>query len=456
MISTRRWLVVLGTLAVLASVQPHAPAASAADNGEGGLTAQAENTLRQALAAMATRQWSGGWGMAWTRHGTISWGEFIPKAHDWVCVQPPATPTIAKVYLEAGQVLDDSGYIHHARMARDALVAVQTPEGGLPHEWARTGPRPFEATYDDRVTTGALDFLVKWWQQTEAPEDRAVVDRIGDFILTSQYDNGGWPQRYPPGGGYGKHITFNDGVMPNVIQALLDLHAVTGDERYLDAAKRGGDCIIALQGGPGEAIWAQQHDADTLEPAWARKFEPPGYTPAESVGACNILIELYLETGEARFLEPLPNAFEWYDTHRLENGKYARLYEPGTQRPVYGRRDKKKKVYDFEKACGGYGWQGNWYPEQAKRLYEQIQSEGRDAVLAERNAPKPPPDPAAMEDRVRAVCEALSPDGWWLSEPGESDLAHYEKADVSPDTPMVQARDFVRNARVLIEYLEAL
>jgi PelA/Pel-15E family pectate lyase len=34
-----------------------------------------------------------------------------------------------------------------------------------------------------------------------------------DFILRSQYANGGFPQRFPSSNGFHAHITFNDGVM---------------------------------------------------------------------------------------------------------------------------------------------------------------------------------------------------------------------------------------------------
>lgn len=428
-----------------------------AAQGAEALPGQAETTLRRALAAMATRQWSGGWGMAWSLHGKVVWGEWRPKAHDWVCVQPPATPSIAEVYLRAGQLLDEPIFLQHARMARNALAAIRTPDGGLPHEWRITGPRPFEATFDDGVTTGALAFLVKWWQHTEDGEDLALAHSVGDFILKAQYESGGWPQRYPPpSGGYGSHITFNDGVMANVIRALLSLHEATGEARYFEAARKGGECIIALQGGPGEEIWAQQYDAETLEPAWARNFEPPGYTPAESAGALGALLELYLATGEDRFLDPLPKAFHWYETHRLENGRYARLYEPGTQRPVYGRRDKAEKVYDAEQACTGYAWQGNWYPHHEKALHEKILAQGRDAVLAEMRAPKAGPDPAALAESVAGLCDTLTDGGWWVRAPGAGELAEYAEAGVPEAEPVVRAGDFVRNANLLLDYLEAI
>jgi hypothetical protein len=418
----------------------------------------AETALRKALDAMATRQTHGGWGRAYTLHGGIMWGEFKPIPNTWITVQPPATPRVAQVYLRAGQVLDDPAYIEHARRARVALLALQTPEGGFPHEADPAGQKATRGTFDDDTTTSVLAFFIDWWQHTRAAEDLAEVHGVGDFLLTAQYPEiGGWPQAYPPpAAAYQRYITFNDNNIELILRALLQLHEITGETRYLDAAKRGGECILRLQGGPGEAIWAQQYDPESLEPAWARKFEPPGYSAAESIGVCNILIELYLTTGEDRFLEPLPKAFEWYDTHQLPDGKWARLYEPGTQRPVYGRRDIAEKVYDREKATTGYSWEGNWYPHAAKSAYERIREIGREAYLEELKPKTVKADLAALEARAREATEALSEDGWWLSKPSASDLEEYQRAGVPEDEPMVELRLFNRNAGILLDYLEAL
>ena len=418
----------------------------------------AETALRKALDAMATRQTHGGWGRAYTLHGGIMWGEYRPIPNTWITVQPPATPRVAQVYLRAGQVLDEAAYIENARRARAALLALQTDKGGFPHEADPAGRKATRGTFDDDTTTSVLDFFIDWWQHTKSEEDLAEVHRVGDFLLKAQYpESGGWPQAYPPPPtGYQRYITFNDNNIALILRALLRLHEITGEARYLDAAKRGGECIIRLQGGPGEAIWAQQYDPETLEPAWARKFEPPGYSAAESIGVCNILIELYLATGEERFLEPLPKAFEWYDTHQLPDGKWARLYEPGTQRPVYGRRDIAEKVYDREKATTGYSWEGNWYPHAAKAAYERIREIGREAYIEELKPKAVKSDLEALEARARETAETLSEDGWWLRKPSGNELEEYQHAGVPEDEPMVELRLFNRNAGILLDYLEVL
>lgn len=419
------------------------------------LAARTEQCLRRALAAMASRQWSGGWGAAYSLSGNLMWGEYKPVPTHWITVQPPATPSVASVFLRAARITGDETFAQHARLARFALERIQTPEGGFPHEGPLFEGKVKKGTFDDDVTTSAIRFLLDWWHYTGTEDDRKLVERAGGFILASQHEIGGWPQAYPPNPkAYDRHITFNDGNMVNIVRTLLRLHESLGDARYLEAAHKAGACILRLQGGPGEAIWAQQYDPDTLEPAWARKFEPPGYSSAESIGVCDILIELFLVTGEQRFLEPLPKAFDWYDTHVLPNGKRARLYEPGTQRPVYGRRDKAEPVYDFAQACSGYGWQAEWYPHAAKAAYERIAVIGRDAYRDEQQQESRKQRAENLPATVEAVCAALSPEGWWLAEPGETERADYAEAGISEPEPVIRCGTFVKNATILLDYLQ--
>ncbi len=421
---------------------------------------QAEAGLRRALAAMATRQWSGGWANGWSLDGRVVWGEHNPIPHNWLTVQPPATPGIARVYLRAAQVLRDDGYLAHARLAQRALLAVQTPKGGFPHEAAPSGRRPRVGTFDDDTTTGALKFLIELWEFTGSPSDREEVLRVGEFLLESQYpDTGGWPQAYPPNPrGYNRYITFNDNAMANVIRALLQLDHLLDDPRYLEAARRGGECILRLQGPPGQDVWAQQHDPVTLLPASARAFEPAAYTAGETRGVCDVLIDLYLHTGEDRFLEPLPRVFAWYEANRLPNGKWARFYEPETRRPIYGDRDG-KVYYRLEEISlerqQGYSWEGDYFPSAAHRAYERIQEIGREAYQTERQ-PARSVRPDRLAGRVQQLLDSQHPDGWWTERPG----TRHRQAMVEADIPesareVVWSRTFCRHAGLLLDYLEA-
>ena len=48
-----------------------------------------------------------------------------------------------------------------------------------------------------------------------------------------------------------------------------------------------------------------------MHPAWARVFEPPSVTGGESQGILRTLMVLYRETGNRKYLEPIPRALAY-------------------------------------------------------------------------------------------------------------------------------------------------
>ena len=411
---------------------------------------------QNALDALITLQEStGGWGDKYTQDGTIMWGEHKPLPKDWITIQPAATPTVGDLMLRAARVLDDSSYFESATRAKEAMLALQTELGGFPHEGPPAKGSAKRGTFDDDTTTASLRFFLNYWKYTGKKEDLEDVLRVGDFIIAAQHATGAWTQYYPPPeSGYQRYITFNDNVFSNCISALLLLYKETGEVRFRDAARRGGEAVLKLQGGEGEAIWGQQYDPDTLEPAWARKFEPPGYAAAESRAVCDTLIDLYLEFEDERYLESLDRAFHWYDTHKLPNGKWARLYEPGTQTPVYGRRDKAVKVYDVEKATSGYSWQGNWYPTPAQQNLATIREKGVDALRAQRAA-KNTPNADSLKNRAQEIAGNQHASGLWFRKATDKELEQYKHYEVDPSVPMFSIGQIVYNTGALLDAIEA-
>jgi len=96
--------------------------------------------------------------------------------------------------------------------------------------------------------------------------------------------------------------------------------------------------------------WAQQYDRD-MRPAWARRFEPPSITGGESQSILKALLLLYRETGNRKYLEPVPRALAYYRRSILPDSDrpseirrracpggapcLARFYELKTNRPLY-------------------------------------------------------------------------------------------------------------------------
>ena len=84
-----------------------------------------------------------------------------------------------------------------------------------------------------------------------------------------------------------------------------------------------------------------------MHPAWARVFEPPCVTGGESQGVMRILMTLYRETGDKKYLEPIPRALEYLKRSEVPRGTaeifrrippgpvLARFYELKTNKPLY-------------------------------------------------------------------------------------------------------------------------
>jgi PelA/Pel-15E family pectate lyase len=296
------------------------------------------------------------------------------------------TPEMGHLFLDMFDATDDRAYLEYAKKVAYALIYGQHKLGGW-HYFIDFDHRGLETyyeevssqfilgmeeyrhyygncTYDDNATQGATTYLLRIYMKTLLPEYLAPLKKALEFMLISQYPNGGWPQRYPlryefvhdglPD--YTSMYTLNDNAMSNTISVLLDAYEQLGDERYLEAARRGGDFFMISQGPVGQAGWAEQYDMN-LQPCWARTHEPPGFMPRQTLNTIRTLEQLYLFTGDQRYLRPIPAALDWLEKSGLrvlDNGSIeaARLYEPGTNLPIKvdlmeERNDHGYHLYDF-------------------------------------------------------------------------------------------------------------
>jgi PelA/Pel-15E family pectate lyase len=140
--------------------------------------------------------------------------------------------------------------------------------------------------------------------------------------------------------------------------------------RAAEAVARGIDCILQTQVRHEGRLtaWCAQHDEITLAPAWARAYEPPSLSGAESVGIVRFLMTIENPSpgiiaaieGAVAWFRAVPIAGQRLDEVRRPDGRkeriltpdpaapplWARFYELGTNRPLYMDRDS-KPVYDF-------------------------------------------------------------------------------------------------------------
>ena len=268
--------------------------------------------------------------------------------------QREGTPAAGMAFLEAWWATGDRYYLDAAARAARAGVRGQLCSGGwdygIEFDPAKRAAIPYRAegncatagkkpptTLDDNVTQAMARLLMRVDRELRF-EDAAIHGAVLyalDRIIDAQYPNGAWPQRfsgppeaakfpvrrasYPeqwarewPGKGYQSQYTLNDNATADTIDMLLEAARIYGDARYRAAAERGGAFLLLAQMPEPQPGWAQQYDA-RMHPAWARQFEPPAVTGGESQGIVRILLVLYQETGERKYLDAAGPALAWLE-----------------------------------------------------------------------------------------------------------------------------------------------
>jgi hypothetical protein len=336
-----------------------------------------KRTLDFYLSIMTKRQYEdygtcGGWASGYSSDLKTRMGEWRQIGPDWVCIQRPGTPYIGTVMLQGYLVLKDQRYLDAARQAGNLLLAGASKDGGFAFEMWLGPNRPHgvhqgsvnppdkpigfmeNATMDDHVTQGAVEFLYQLWLVDREEKYYEGYLHGLDFFLKAQKENGSIPQAYPAGG-YSALATFNDDVMLSVFQSLIRGYQRTGDKKYFDAAMRIAQWVKNNR--IGETGWSTQ-TTDDGKPAGARVFEPPSIGALPTWHAFIILTEAYPWTKDESLLEPMPVAYQWLKKAQLPNGRWARFYYPETTRPRYRTSD--GRDVNEPEARSGYAWQGDW------------------------------------------------------------------------------------------------
>ena len=347
------------------------------------------------------------------------------SAPDQIEMEPPATPWIGRAILRAYRATGEERYLRMAGEIADALAKVQAESSGWPARARLGGARAKTSDMDDNRSQSCVLFLVELAAEEAPPGHREVMERGLDFLLKAQYPSGGWPQRYPPPedqDDYRRYHTLNDATIPDCMRTLLAAYHVLGEQRYLDAVLRAADWLVAVQLPEPQAGWAQQYYDDFVTgplipngPAPGRWFEPTAVAALETVAVVDILVEVWLESGDQRYTTAMAKAGRWLDASRLPDGRWARLYELCTNRPLYCTPDR-VITYSDQNLRPGYGWKGNWGASDAIRLAPQVRKLGHKAVLAQRNARPTANRVRELGTKARAIIDSLEDRGLWVGE----------------------------------------
>ena len=464
------------------------------------LRERAQVALRKAVEFYRTKvSTQGAYHFAYTED--LSYGRSeMSEGPTRVEVQRDGTPLVGMAYLDAYEATRDGYYLEAAREVARALVKGQYCSGGwdyfIEFDVQKRAQYPYRAdercgegaparserttTLDDNVTQAAVRLLMR--VDRDLGFNDAAIHEAAFFALDSlikaQYPNGAWPQRYArfpdpsafpvkpasypdswprtwPGSNYIAHYTFNDDSIVDMIDAMLEAARIYKDPRYLVSAENGGAFILLAQMPEPQPGWAQQYDRD-MHPAWARRFEPPSITGGESRSVMKALLLLYRETGQRKYLEPIPRALAYYQRSvlpevdnpseirrracRTGTPCLARFYELKTNRPLYitkGTRvtalnqgtttvdgyelsySDRSVITHYSVLVSGAAW------AEIEREYQELQK--ADPVSLKRpdtlhglspwSGTRVPAGSGFDEDaRIRAVIDAMDPRGAWVED----------------------------------------
>ncbi len=290
-----------------------------------------------------------------------------------------------------------------AQRIAKSILSFQSETGGWPKNVDTTaapytGDRSqLKGTYDNGATTDELRFLARIYNATKDSQYHQAFDRGLDYILKGQYQNGGWPQFSPPGTGYHRHITFNDGAMVRLLEflrevATADQYDFVDDNRRqaaTTAVSRGIDCLLKCQIRVEGTltVWCAQHDEIDFRPQSARTFELATLSGCESAGITRFLMSI--DDPSPEIVQSVDAAIAWFERSKLtgirvaiEKDKkgpegvnrvvvgdehspplWARFYQIESNQPVFVDRDGIPKPTLAEigyERRNGYAWYGTW------------------------------------------------------------------------------------------------
>jgi len=408
----RGWMSALAAILILTTAA-QAPAQGKPDKK---LVRQALEAMDRATGFMVdTVSTNGGYLWHYLPDFSRRWGE-MEAYETMIWVQPPGTTSMGHLFLDAYHATGDKRYYDSAEKAAAAIIWGQLDCGGWNYiidfagdrslkEWYATigynGWRLEEfqhyygnATFDDDVSSDAAKFLLRMYLEELDPKYKYPLDKAIDFVLESQYPVGGWPQRYPLRYDFSHHgkpdytsfYTFNDDVVWENVNFLIQCYLTLGDGRFLDPIYRGMNFYIITQQGTPQAGWGQQYSMD-LKPSGARTYEPNGLLPGYTSAHIRLLMRFYRLTGETKFLDGIPAALDWLDSCRLpehmkDGGRstHPTFVEIGTNKPIFVHRKGSNIVhghyyvdYDHNKLLSHYGGRGRIDVEALRKEFEEVQ-----------------------------------------------------------------------------------
>ncbi|HEY4787571.1 MAG TPA: pectate lyase [Bacteroidales bacterium] len=270
-------------------------------------------------------------------------------------------------------------------------------------------------TFDNTTTYSHIEYLAQAYTITGNEKYKDACLKGIDFTLAAQYPNGGWPQYYPLEDNYSRCITFNDGVFTGIMTMLKNIIDRKPYYSFVDDARlskiktafdKGLGCILKCQiyENGRLTVWGQQHNEITLEPAWARAFEPPCICNLESADL--VLFLMSLDNPNQQLINSIQGAVKWFNDSKILGTRvkvisapdlvsqwrtsktdrivvhdpaappiWTRYYELKTEKPLFCDRNS-KFLYSLSDVSrerrSGYNWY-TYNPQQVLDSYPEWQ-----------------------------------------------------------------------------------
>jgi len=309
-----------------------AKAASAAKIDEEQLLREMD-AARRWLEMMLRLQVEGGW------YNYYEARSFRPVGICWNAIKNSdafSPGQIGSVFLRAYEIFGDERYLSAARRTGEFFQSVQHDDGHFDAyfyatpEGIKSHVLPYAAIEETKLHA-PLWFLTHLYSVTGDERHIEAAQKVADFLLEVQNDNGSWPHDYDfklkkPWGPHGYACLNDCAALWSAIDMVL-MYQMTGESKYIDSFFRTADWVISAQLPPPTCGWAQQYDENN-NPSWARGHEPPAFCSRESGHAAAILYMAYDMSGNDRYLESLRKYHGWAKTvkwwttfHDIETGK---------------------------------------------------------------------------------------------------------------------------------------
>jgi len=307
----------------------------------------------------------------------------------------------------------------------DNILLYQKNNGGWPKNYDITAilteeqkdkliavKNDLHTTFDNGTSYTQVEYLANVYTATHIAKYQDACLKGINYMLSAQYDNGGWPQYYPLQKDYSRCITFNDDAFIGIMEVFKNILDDQPEYAFIDAATKqkirtsftkGIDCILKTQIKDNNILtsWCQQYDEVSLQPAWARKFEPPSICNAE--GANVVLFLMKINDPNKEIINAIEAAVTWFEESLIKGIRvktipaektvykfrtsstdriavndslappiWTRYYEIGSHKPLFCNRDS-KVVYSLAEVDrerrDGYGWY-TYKPQEVLNKYK--------------------------------------------------------------------------------------